>query len=129
MRQIHKAGEKIFVDYAGLTLPIQDASTGEITRAQIFVAAFGASNYVFVEATRSQSSEDWLGSHVRMLTYFGGVPEIIVPDNLKAGVTHPSSYEPELNRAYTEFAVHYGLAIITARVRKPSANGPPGAVL
>jgi transposase len=119
MRQMHKAGEKIFVDYAGLTLPIQDASTGEITRAQIFVAAFGASNYVFVEATRSQSSEDWLGSHVRMLSYFGGVPEIIVPDNLKAGVTHPSFYEPELNRAYTEFAEHYGLAVIPARVRKP----------
>lgn len=119
MRQIHNAGEKLFVDYAGLTLAITDPGTGVVHPGQVFVATLGASDYTYVEVTRSQTSEDWLGSHIRALTFFGGVPEIIVPDNLKAGVSHASRYEPELNRAYAEFAEHYGVAIIPARVRKP----------
>ena len=119
MRQIHRAGEKLFVDYAGLTLGITDPRTGVVHPGQVFVATLGASDYTYVEVTRSQNSEDWLSSHVRALAFFGGVPEIIVPDNLKAGVTHASRYEPDLNRAYAEFAQHYGVAIIPARVRKP----------
>ncbi len=119
MRQIHKAGEKVFVDYAGMSVPITNQDTGETTAAQVFVATLGASNYTFCEATRTQGLEDWLGSHKRTFEYFGGVPEIVVPDNLKSGVKSPSYYEPEINRAYTEFAEHYGLAVIPARVRKP----------
>jgi transposase len=119
MRQVHRAGEKLFVDYAGLTLAITDPGTGVVHPGQVFVATLGASDYTYVEITRSQTSEDWLGSHIRALAFFGGVPEIIVPDNLKAGVSHPSRYEPELNRAYAELAEHYGVAIIPARVRKP----------
>jgi transposase len=119
MRQIHKAGEKVFVDYAGMTLNITNQNTGETTPAQVFVATLGASNYTYCEATLTQAVEDWLASHQRMLEYFTGVPEIVVPDNLKSGVKSPSYYEPEINRAYTEFAEHYGLAVIPARVRKP----------
>ncbi|CAM3700025.1 IS21 family transposase [Deinococcus saxicola] len=119
MRQIHTAGEKLFVDYAGLTLSITDPSTGVIHPGQVFVATLGASDYTYVEVTRTQRSEDWLSSHVRAFASFGGVPEIVVPDNLKAGVTHASRYEPELNRAYAELAEHYGVAIIPARVRRP----------
>ena len=119
MRQIHRAGEALFVDYAGLTLAITDPKTGVVHPGQVFVATLGASDYTYAEVTRTQSSEDWLSSHVRALAFFGGVPEIIVPDNLKAGVTHASRYEPELNRAYAEFAEYYGVAVIPARVRKP----------
>ena len=119
MRQDHKAGEKLFVDYAGMVVPITDAHTGTIYEAQIFVATLGASNFTYAEATPTQTLEDWLGSHRRALEFLGGVPEIIVPDNLKAGVKSPCYFEPELNRAYAEFAQHYGLAVIPARVRKP----------
>jgi transposase len=119
LRQLHRAGEKLFVDYAGVTLGITDPATGMAHPGQVFVATLGASDYTYVEVTRTQTSEDWIGSHVRALAFFGGVPEIIVPDNLKAGVTHASHYEPELNRAYAEFAEHYGVAVIPARVRKP----------
>ena len=86
---------------------------------QVFAATLGASDYTSVEVEGTQSSEDWLSSHVRALAFFGGVPEMIVPDNLKTGVTHPSRYEPELNRAYAEFAEYHGVAVIPARVRKP----------
>ena len=119
LRQIHRAGEKLFVDYAGVTLGLTDPVSGSVHPGQVFVATLGASDYTYVEVTRSQNSEDWLSSHVRALAFFGGVPEIIVPDNLKAGVTHASRYEPELNRAYAEFAEYYGVAIIPTRVRKP----------
>lgn len=119
MRQTHLAGEKVFVDYAGASVPIVDASTGEVRDAQIFVAALGASHYAFVEATWTQGLPDWIASHVRMLAFFGGCPEVIVPDNLKAGVTSPHLYEPDLNPTYLEFARHYGLAVIPARVSKP----------
>lgn len=119
MRQDHKAGEKLFVDYAGMTMEVVDPRTGEIRQASVFVATLGASSYTYVEATFGQSLADWLGSHVRTLNFLGGCPAVVVPDNLKAGVTHPSFYEPEINPSYLELAQHYQLAVIPARVRRP----------
>lgn len=119
MRQVHKAGEKMFVDYAGQALPIVDRHTGEIREAQLFVAALGASSQTFVEATWTQGLSDWIGSHVRAFTFYGGVAEIVVPDNLKSGVSKPCRYEPQINPTYAEMAAHYGCAVIPARVRKP----------
>lgn len=119
MRLTHVAGEKLFVDYAGLTLSLNDPKTGARHDGQVFVATFGASGYTYAEVTLTQSVQDWLGAHIRALEFFGGVPRVIVPDNLKTGVKHPGFYEPEMNRAYAEFAQHYGVAIIPARVRKP----------
>ena len=119
MRQHHKAGEKAFVDYCGLTVPVTDPTTGEVTAAEIFVACLGASNYTFAEATPSQALPYWIGSHQRALSFFGGVPACIIPDNLKSGVNDPCRYEPGVNRSYQDFAEHYGVAIIPARVKKP----------
>ena len=119
MLQEHKAGDRLFVDYAGHTMPITDAHTGEVTQAQIFVAAMGASNYTFVDATLTQSLPDWIGSHVRCFAFLGGAPRIVVPDNLKSGVTAPSRYEPDINPTYLKLANHYGVAVVPARVRKP----------
>lgn len=119
MRQTHKAGEKLFVDYSGCGIPIVDPQTGEIRLAQIFVAVLGASGYTFAEATLSQKLPDWIGSHVRAFGFFGCVPEIVVPDNLKSAVTKPCFYEPELNASYADMAQHYGVAIIPARPYKP----------
>lgn len=119
MRFEHRAGEKCFVDYAGQTTGIVDRQTGEIRDAQIFVAVLGCSNYTFAEASLTQSLPDWLGSHVRALEFFGGVPGALVPDNLKSGVLKPHRYDPDLNRAYAEFAAHYGTAVLPTRVRKP----------
>ena len=119
MRQLHKAGEKCFVDYAGVTVEITDPETAEVTRAQIFVGVMGASNYIFAEATASQSLEHWLRSHTRMLEFFGGVPEIIVPDNLRSGVSKACRYDPDTNPAYAQWANHYGTVIIPARPGKP----------
>lgn len=119
MRFDHKAGEKTFVDYAGQTVPVVDRLTGEIREAEIFVAVLGASSYTFAEATWTQSLPDWIGSHVRAFEYFGGATEIVTPDNPRSGVTRPCRYEPDLNPTYQDFAAHYGIAIIPARVRKP----------
>lgn len=119
MRQIHKPGDKLFVDYSGLTVPVLDLATGNVATAEIFVACFGASNYTYAEATPSQALSHWIGSHQRALTFYGGVPAAIVPDNLKSGVTAPCRYEPGINRSYHDFAEHYGVAVIPARVRKP----------
>jgi len=119
MRQTHKAGEKMFVDYAGQTVPIVCSNTGEIRTAQIFVAVLGASNYIFCEATWSQKLPDWLGSHARAFEFFGGVPKLIVPDNLKSAVTKSCRYDPEINRNYTQLGAHYGTAIMPARPLKP----------
>lgn len=119
MRQTHKAGEKCFVDYCGPTVPIICASTGELRQAQVFVAVLGASNYTYAEATLSQSLPDWLGSHVRMLAYFGGAPEIVVPDNLRSGVSRACRYDPDLNPSYQQWAAHYQIAVIPARPYKP----------
>jgi transposase len=119
MRQDYRAGEKMFVDYAGQTVPLVDRTTGEIHQAQVFIAVLGASNYTYAEATWSQSLPDWINSHVRALSFFQGVPELVIPDNLKSGVTKASRYEPDLNPTYQELAIHYDFAVIPARVRKP----------
>ena len=119
MRLVHKAGEKLFVDYAGDTVPLIDPQTGEVTPAQIFVAVLGASSYTYAEAQVSQELEHWIGGHVRALAFIDGVPLVVVPDNLKSGVKHPSRYEPDLNPTYQELARHYGFAVIPARVRRP----------
>jgi transposase len=119
MRQQHQAGEKLFVDYAGQTIPVIDPETGEIRQVQIFVAVLGASNYTYAEAHASQSLPNWIGAHVRLLDFLGGVPEVLVPDNLKAGVKSPHLYEPDINPTYQEFAQHYGLAVVPTRSRKP----------
>jgi transposase len=119
MRQQHKAGEKLFVDYCGQTVPITDPSTGETREAQIFVAVLGASNYTYAEATRSQQLPDWIGSHVRTFEFLEGVTGLLIPDNLKSGVEKPCRYEPDLNRTYQDLATHYSTAVIPARVRKP----------
>jgi len=115
LRQEHRAGEKLFVDYAGQTVPIIDPSTGEVLQAQIFIAALGASNYTFAEASLAQDLPSWIRSHVHAFEFFGGVPDILVPDNLKAGVTHPCRYEPDLNPTYHDLAQHYRTTVIPAR--------------
>ena len=119
MRQHYKGGEKVFVDYCGLTVPVSDPATGEVIDAQIFVACLGASNYTYAEATASQKLPNWIGSHQRALSFFGGVPKCIVPDNLRSGVTDPCRYEPGVNRSYQDFAEHYQVAIIPARPNEP----------
>lgn len=119
MRQVHRAGEKLFADYAGPSLPITDTNTGEIRPASVFVAVLGASSYTFACATAGQTQADWLMSLDRALRFIGGVPELIVPDNPRALVSLPNRYEPELNRATTEFAHHFHTVILPARPRKP----------
>ena len=119
LRQEHTPGDKLFVDYAGQTVPIKDRHTGPTRPAQIFVAVLGFSNYTHAEATLSQGAGDWLGAHVRALEYFGGAPRAIVPDNLKSGVAKAHRYDPDINRAYQDFAEYYQLAVLPARVRKP----------
>ena len=119
MRQIHKAGEKCFIDYSGVTQPVVDARTGEVRQAQIFVAVLGASSYTYAEATWSQSLPDWLQSHVRAFEFFGGVPELLVPDNLRSGVSKACRYDPELNPSYHQLAEHYQVAVMPARPYKP----------
>lgn len=119
MHQDHKAGEKLFVDYAGHTMPVVDRKTGEVRQAQIFVAALGASSYIYAEATWGQTVPDWIAAHVRAFAFFGGVPVVVVPDNLKSGVRSPCLYQPDLNPTYQDLARHYRVAIIPTRVRKP----------
>ena len=119
MRQAHKAGEKIFVDYAGLTMEWIDALTGEIHEAQVFVGCLGASQYIFTEATATQQLPDWINSHIHMFEYFGGVSEIVVPDNLKSGVTKAHRYDPDINPNYQHCCEHYGTAIVPARAATP----------
>jgi len=119
LRHEHRAGEKLFVDYAGDTIAVSDPGTGEVRAAAVFVAVLGASNYTFAEATWTQGLADWIGSHLRAFEFFCGVPEIVVPDNLKSGVTKACRYEPDLNRTYEEMAAHYAVAVIPARRMKP----------
>jgi transposase len=119
LRQEHKAGERVFVDYAGQTIDVVDPGTGELRTAQLFVGVLGASNYCYAEATWTQTLPDWIAAHVRMLEDFGGVPALTVPDNLKTGVTHASFYEPTVNATYQDFAAHYGTAILPTRVVRP----------
>jgi transposase len=119
MRQEHKAGEKLFVDYAGQTVRVIDAATGEIWGASVFVAVWGASNYTFACATATQQQADWIAAHVAAFEYFGGSPVLLVPDNARALITKPDRYEPETHRAYEAMAEHYGCAVLPARPRKP----------
>jgi transposase len=124
MRQEHRAGEKCFVDYAGQTVPVIDRLTGEARPAHVFVAvlryrSMGASNYTYAEATWTEALPDWIGAHVRAFAYFGGVTELLVPDNLRSGVHKACRYEPDLNPTYQDLCAHYGVAVIPARVRRP----------
>jgi len=119
MRLPRKAGEEMEVDYTGMTIAITNPETGEISQAEVFVAALPASNYTFAEVQPSQELAHWLGGHVRAFSFFGGVPKTICPDNLKSGVKTPNRYEPELNPSYQEMAEHYQVAVLPARVRKP----------
>jgi transposase len=120
LRHEYRAGEKLFVDYAGDKIPIYDRQTGQVDfQASLFVAVLGASSYTFAEATRSQDLSCWIDSHVRALEFFGGAPEVVIPDNTKTAVKHPCRYEPELNPTYRELAEHYGFAVIPARPYKP----------
>lgn len=130
MRQEHKAGEKLFVDYSGKRPHYIDRETGEQVTVELFTAVLGASNYTYTEATRTQQLPDWIGSHVRVFAFLAGVPRAVVPDQLKSAVTTASRYEPEINRTYAELAVHYGVAIIPARPAKPKDKAKvEGAVL
>lgn len=120
MRQVHAPGDKLFVDYAGYTVPIIDRTTGEVLfQAQIYTATMGASNYTYAEATRSQDIHDWIGANIRALEFFRGVPRAIVIDNLKSGVTSADRYEPDVNPTFQDFARHYSVAILPCRVRRP----------
>jgi transposase len=119
LRHDHRAGEKAFIDFAGQTIPIIDPLSGEISHAQLFVAVLGASNHTYAEALPSQELPHWLGAHVRAFEFWGGAPAILVPDNLRSGVTKAHRYEPVLNPSYAEMAAHYGTAIIPARPYKP----------
>ena len=118
LRQDYKAGEKLFVDYAGDTIPVHDPVTGAITPVYLFVAALGASNYTYAEAVLSRELPSWIRLHVHTFEFMGCVPEIVVPDNVRTGVTHPCRYEPDLNPTYQDFATYYSTAVIPARVRK-----------
>ena len=118
MRQIHRAGEKLFVDYSGKKPSIVDSKTGEVIAVELFVAVLGASNYTYAEATLTQSSQDWIQSHVRALDFFGGVTQLIVPDQLRSAVSSPGRYEPGLQRTYEELGRHYNTAVLPARPAK-----------
>jgi transposase len=119
LRQDYKAGEKLFVDYAGDTVAIHNPATGETTPAYLFVATLGASNYSYVEAVLSRELPSWIRSHIHAFEYLGSVPKILIPDNLRTGVTHACRYEPDLNPTYQDMASHYGAAVIPARIKKP----------
>ena len=117
MRQHHVAGEKLFVDYSGDKFRV--VGTGEAREAELFVAVLGASSYIYAEATWTQTLPDWIASHIHAFEYFGGVSRIVVPDNLKSGVTKTCRYEPDINPTYHALCVHYGCAVIPARPGKP----------
>ena len=119
MRQIHYGGDKLFIDYSGLTMPIVNQRTGEVSKAQIFVTVLGASGYTYVHASMSQSTKDFINSHVNAFYFYGGVPNILVPDNLKAAVISNKKGIVKLNDAYADMARHYGVAIEPARPYKP----------
>jgi transposase len=119
MRQVHRAGEKGFVDYAGKTPCLTDPVTGDRTPVELFVYALGASSYTYAEATLTQQLPDWIASHTRAFAFFGGAPGATVCDQLKSGVTTPCRYEPGVQRIYAELAAHYGTTILPARPAKP----------
>jgi transposase len=119
MRQVHHAGDKLFVDYSGKRLQIVEPTTGEVTEVEFFIAVLGASNFIYAEATRTQTVGDWIGSHVRTFEAIGGVPKAVVPDQLKSGVTRACRYEPSIQRTYEDMAKHYGTTVLPARPKHP----------
>ena len=119
MRQQHKAGDKMFVDYSGKRPHVVDPTTGELVDVELFVAVLGASNLTYAEATRTQTMGDFVTSHVRTFEYFGGVSRLVVPDQLRSAVRVPCRYEPTVTRTYAELGRHYGTAIVPARPGKP----------
>ena len=119
MRQEHRPGEKMFVDWAGDTIPVQDGETGTPHDASLFVAVLGASNYTYAEAFWNEQLEAWIGAHLHAFDFFQALPELIIPDNLKTGVSRACRYEPDLNPTYQEMAQHYGVGVLPARRRKP----------
>ena len=119
MRQVHRAGEKTFVDFSGKRPTLVDRRTGERRRVELFVAVLGASSFTYAEATTTQQLTDWVGAHTRMVEYFGGATALWVPDQLKSAITRPCRYEPDTNRTYEELAAHYGAVVVPARPRKP----------
>lgn len=119
MRQEHRVGEKLFIDFSGDGIDVIDPNTGEVKVAKLFVTTLGASSYTYVEAVLREDLPTWVQCHVNAANFYGGVTEIWVPDNLKTGVTRPDRYEPDLNPTYADLASHYGVAVIPARVRRP----------
>jgi transposase len=119
LRQEHRPGEKLFVDWAGATMPIHDPQTGTVHQASLFVAVLGASNYTYAEASEDQGMASWIGAHVHTFEFLGGCPQLVVPDNAKTGVLKPCRYEPDLNPTYQEMALHYGVGVLPTRPRKP----------
>lgn len=131
MRQHHRAGEKAFVDFSGDGIDIIDPRTGECQVAKLFIAVLGASNFTYVEPVLNEKLPTWISCHINAFACFGGVPEILVPDNLKSGVTKPDFYDPDLNPTYADLADHYKVAVIPARKRKPrdKAKAEQGVLL
>ncbi|HEY5990333.1 MAG TPA: IS21 family transposase [Streptosporangiaceae bacterium] len=119
LRQEHKAGEKMFVDWAGATIPFYARDTGQVRQASLFVAVLGASSYTYAEATRDQQMEAWIQGHIHALEFYGGVPSLVVPDNAKTGVSKACRYDPDLNPTYQDLATYYGCAVLPARPYKP----------
>jgi len=115
LRQIHKPGEKGFVDWAGATIPVHDPVTGEIWPASLFVMVLGTSSYTYAEATRDQQLAAWINAHIHAFEYFSGVPKLLIPDNLRTGVSRACRYDPDLNPTYQEFAMHYDVGVVPAR--------------
>jgi transposase len=130
MRCIHRAGEKVFIDYSGKKPALVDSITGEIREVELFVMVLGASSYTYAEATHTQALRDFVGSNIRGFEYFGGVPEVAVPDQLRSAVKGPDRYEPDINPTYLEMAQHYGITVMPTRPRKPRDKAKvEGAVL
>jgi len=119
LRQEHKAGEKLFVDWAGDTIPIHDPRGGPMQQAHLFVAVMGASSYSYAEATPDEQLASWIGAHVRAFEFYQGTPKLVVPDNARTGVTKACRYDPDLNPTYQEMAMHYGIGVVPARPYKP----------
>ena len=125
MRQVHRAGEKTFIDFSGKRPTVVDRRTGEARRVELFVAVLGASSLTYAEATESQQLPDWIAAHIRMVEYFGGTTTLWVPDQLKSAVTRPCRYEPGVNRTYEDLAAHYGAVVLPARPRRRAGAARP----
>ena len=119
MLQRHKAGEKLFVDFAGLRPKLTDPETSEVREVSVFVAAMGSSQMLFARACPGEDLKSWLEAHVSAFEFYGALPSVLVPDNLKSGVTKPCRYDPVLNPSYADLARFYELTVLPARVRKP----------